>query len=161
MAELGSFNRMRGVAAVELALLIVPLVMLGLATVDFARAMFVYDQLVKSARDGARYLSFFDPTVASEYPVTLAKNRMLYGSTSTTGPKIVPGLEASMIKICDRADSTACPSENFANVAAGSGSINLVKVTISGYQFTPLFPGVSKLSIMTFDPISVTMRQLY
>lgn len=154
-------RQVKGAVAVELALLIVPLVMLVLATVDFARAMFVYDQLLKAARDGARYLSFFDPTVTAEYPTALAKNRMIYGSTSTTGPKIVPGLDASMITICDRADSTACPTETFANVAAGSGSMNLVKVTISGYQFTPIFPGASQLTTITFDPISVTMRQLY
>lgn len=153
--------RMRGAAAVELALVSIPLVMLVLATIDFARAMFVYDQLVKSARDGARYLSFFDPSVPAKYPVALAKNRMIYGSTSGTGPTIVPGLTTSMISVCDRADSTACSGETFANVATGSGSINLVKVTISGYQFTPIFPAVSKLTTITFDPISVTMRQLY
>lgn len=153
--------RMRGAVAVELALVSIPLIMMVLATIDFARAMFVYDQLVKSARDGARYLSFFDPSVANKYPVALAKNRMIYGSTSGSGPTIVPGLTSAMISICDKADSTACAGESFANVATGSGSINLVKVTISGYQFTPIFPGVSKLTTVTFDPISVTMRQLY
>ncbi|MGE5472161.1 MAG: TadE/TadG family type IV pilus assembly protein [Bacteroidota bacterium] len=165
MSRLSFSNRhpgcMRGAAAVELALVATLLVMMVLAAVDFARAMFVYDQLVKSARDGARYLSFFDPSVAAEYPTTLAKNRMLYGSTSSTSKPIVPGLTAGMISICDRVNSAACPGETFADVATGSGSINLVKVTISGYQFTPIFPGVSKLTTIVFDPISVTMRQLY
>lgn len=156
-------KRMRGAAAVELALISIPLVMLVLATVDFARAMFVYDQLTKAARDGARYLTFFDPTIAAEYPTAKAKNRMLYGTASPTDttPTIVPGLTTGMISICDRADASACGSETFANVATGSGSINLVKVTISGYVFTPIFPGVSKLTTITFDPISVTMRQLF
>ncbi|HJW24926.1 MAG TPA: TadE family protein [Rhodocyclaceae bacterium] len=153
-------RRHRGVAAVELALVAIPLVMMVLAAIDFARAMFVYDQLVKSVRDGARYLSFFDPTAGGEYPVELAKRRVLYGSTSGGSP-IVPGLTASMISICDQTDSSACPGETFANVDTGSGTINLVKVKISGYRFTPAFPGVSKLTDITFDPISSTMRQLY
>lgn len=152
-------NKMRGAAAVELALVSIPLIMMVLATIDFARAMFVYDQLVKSARDGARYLSFFDPTVPAQYPTDLVKNRMIYGSTSSSGPVIVPGLAASMITICDHVDASACPGETFANVPTGSGSINLVKVTITGYRFTPIFPGASKLAAMTFEPISVTMRQ--
>lgn len=156
-------KRMRGAAAVELALVSIPLVMLVLATIDFARAMFVYDQLAKAARDGARYLTFFDPTIAAEYPTAMAKNRMLYGKANPPygTPTIVPGLTTGMISICDRADASACGGENFANVATGSGSINMVKVTISGYVFTPIFPGVSKMTTITFDPISVTMRQLF
>lgn len=154
-------GRMQGAAAVELALVAIVLVMMVLAAIDFARAMFVYDQLVKSARDGARYLSFFDPSVAAEYPTTLARNRMLYGSVTASGKPIVPGLTAGMISICDRVNAGACPGEVFGDVPTGSGSINLVKVQISGYQFTPIFPGVSKLTQIVFDPISVTMRQLY
>jgi len=159
-SSLGSRRRMRGAAAVELALLSIPLFALVMAAVDFGRAMYVYDQLVKSARDGARYLSFFDPTVAAEYPTELAKTRMRYGATSGS-MTIVPDFTAAMIKICDRADASACPGETFSGVVTPSGSINLVKVTISGYVFTPIFPGASKLTTITFDDISVTMRQLY
>ncbi|WP_346284582.1 TadE family protein [Zoogloea sp.] len=154
---------MRGVAAVELALVSIPMVLLSVAAVDFARAMFTYDQLVKSARDGARYLSFFDPSIAAEYPTALARSRMVYGMASPPAgtPTIVPGLTTAMIAICDRTDSSSCPGETFANVPTGSGNVNLVKVTISGYQFTPIFPGGSRLTAFTFEPISVTMRQLY
>ncbi|MEZ5610213.1 MAG: pilus assembly protein [Rhodocyclaceae bacterium] len=60
-------KRMRGAAAVELALISILLVMLVLATVDFARAMFVYDQLTKAARRRA-LPDLFDPTIAAEYP---------------------------------------------------------------------------------------------
>jgi hypothetical protein len=152
---------MRGAAAVELALVSIILVMLVLAAVDFARAMFVYDQLVKSARDGVRYLSFFDPSVPGNYPIALAKNRMIYGSVNGGGNTIVPGLTADKISVCDRVNSNACPGEIFADVPTGSGSINLVTVKISGYQYDPIFPGVSKVTTLTFEPISVTMRQLY
>lgn len=156
-------RRMLGAAAVELAFVAIPLVMMVLATVDFARAMFVYDQLAKAARDGARYLSFFDPSDPGKYPTVLAKNRMIYGMASPPpGAKpIVPGLTESMISICDRVHSEGCKDGPFADVPTPSGSINLVKVTISDYTFTPIFPGVSRLAAMKFDPISVTMRQLF
>lgn len=154
---------MLGASAVELAFVSIPLILMVMAVVDFARAMFVYDQLAKAARDGARYLSFFDPTIAAEYPAGLAKNRMIYGMASPPPGKgpIVPGLTTAMIAICDRGDSSACPGESFANVLTPSGSINLVKVKISGYTFAPIFPGASKLTTLAFEPISVTMRQLY
>lgn len=154
-------HRHRGAAAVELAVLAIPLIFMVLAAIDFARAIFVYDQLVKSVRDGARYLSFFDPTVPAEYPIELAKNRILYGSTTATASPIVPGLTAAMISVCDRANANACPGETFADVDTGSGTINLVQVKISGYPFTSIFPTVSKLTAITFEPISATMRQLY
>lgn len=155
-------RHMKGTAAVELALVSIPLVFITLAAIDYARAMFVYDQLDKAVRDGARYLSFFDPNDPQNYPVQVAKNRMRYGSVSGSGPTIVPDLDFSMISVCDSVTSTDCPGETFADVpAGGSGTINLVKVTISGYQFTPIFPGVSRLTTITLDPISVTMRQLY
>ena len=152
---------MRGAAAVELALVAIPLVLLVLALVDFARAMFVYDQLAKSARDGARYLTFFDPTVATEYPTALARNRMMYGvvmGPDDSSRKPIHGLKDSMIVICDR---VRCPEDGLGNVETGSGTINLVKVTITGYRFEPVFPGAAQLAGIIFDPISVTMRQLY
>lgn len=153
-------KRMHGAAAVELAFLSIFLVSFVLAAIDFARAIFVYDQLVKATRDGARYLSFFDPSLPGNYPTTLMKQRMLYGSVSQSGDPIVPGLTANMISICDRVDSSACPGLSFADVPTGSGSINLVRVTISGYQFAPIFPGASRLASFSFEPISSTMRQV-
>lgn len=157
----GSRRFVRGAIAVELAFVSIPLILMAVAAIDFARAMFTYDQLTKSVRDGARFLSGFDPTAPSEYPVGLAKNRMVYGSTSGTTP-IVAGLTVGMISICDRIDSSApsCAGESFADVPTPSGPINLVKVTISGYTFTPIFPGVSLLVPTTLEPISATMRQV-
>jgi len=157
-------HRSRGAVAVELAFVAIPLTLMVLATVDFARAMFVYDQLAKVARDGARYLSFFDPTEVVSYGTAkdMAVSRMIYGTANPgDGAKpIVQGLAAGMIEICDRSDSAKCPGDQFANVVTPSGTMSLVKVTIANYVFTPLFPGASQLTTFTFEPISVTMRQL-
>jgi Flp pilus assembly protein TadG len=155
--------RSRGVIAVELALVSIPLVMMSLTVFEYGRAMFLYNTLVKATRDGARYLSGFDPTDASNYPTANALNRVVYGYhpvPSNTQP-LVPGLTASMVGICDRVSASACPSQTFVNVPAGaSGTVNLVTVRITGYTFVPLVPGVSRLLSVTFDPISTTMRQV-
>ena len=153
---------MRGAVAVELALVSVPLIFMAVAAIDFARAIYTYDQLVKAVRDGARLLSGFDPTIPAEYPSALARNRILYGATSAPpdGATIVPDLAPGMIFICDRVSSAACPGQTFANVPTGTGSINLIRVEIRNYTFTPVFPGISRLTTITFEPISATMRQL-
>jgi Flp pilus assembly protein TadG len=156
-------KRSRGVIAVELALVSIPLVMMSLAVFEYGRAMFVYNSLVKATRDGARYLSGFDPNDASNYPTTNAINRVVYGMHPVPSgtPALAQGLTTGLVTICDRVNSTACPSETFLNVPAGaSGTINLVKVQITGYTFVPLVPGVSGLLSVTFDPISTTMRQV-
>ncbi|MBK6675952.1 MAG: pilus assembly protein [Rhodocyclaceae bacterium] len=162
--QLPKYQKYRGAVAVELAFIAIPLVFMVLATIDFARAMFVYDQLAKAARDGARYLSFFDPTIAAEYPTDMAKSRMIYGTANPAdgATPIVPGLTPEMIEICDRINSGGCAGGPFGDVPTPtSGTINLVRVSITGYTFNPSFPGASRLAAFTFEPISVTMRQLY
>lgn len=157
-----TLTRQRGAAAVELALVAIPLVMLVVASVEFARAFILYDQLTKAVREGARFLSFFDPTVAAEYPTATARNRMVYGTASPApgASPVVPGLTTAMIQICDRTNASACPNESFADVATGSGSrINLVTVRISGYVFQPIFPGLTRVGVVQFEPISATLRQ--
>lgn len=149
----------RGAVAVELALLSVPLILMILAGIEFARVVLTYDQLVKVTRDGARYLSGFDPTVAAEYPVSLARARMVYGAPSGAQP-VVPGLSTGIIQICDRIDSAACPGQDFSNVATGTGAINLVRVQIVGFIYQPIFPVGSIIGPITFEPIGTTMRQV-
>lgn len=46
-----------GVAAVEFAILLIPLLLIVAGIIEFGRAFWYYDALVKSTRDGARFLS--------------------------------------------------------------------------------------------------------
>jgi Flp pilus assembly protein TadG len=136
--------------AVELALLTVPLVLLTLGAIEFARIVLTYNQLVKVTRDGARLLSGFNPETPADYPIAAVKSRM----------QVVPGLSPSMIQVCDRIDATACPGLTFANVPTGLGSVNLVRVQVNGYQYEPVFPLANLLPSVRFDTISTTMRQV-
>lgn len=148
-------RRLCGAAAVELALLVVPLVLMTLATIEFARIVFTYNQLVKVTRDGARYLSGFDPSDGL-YPKEIARARVLKPDDTNI---VVSGLTLEMIEVCDRLVSTACTGD-FANVATALGSMNLVRVQITGYTYQPIFPMSGLFGPITFEPIGTTMRQV-
>lgn len=154
-------KKQKGVAAVEFAILLIPLVMLGYGTAEFGRAIYQYNTLVKATRDATRFISRHDST-STDYPIDDAKCLVVYGKTcaSSSSTSLVPGLLTSMIEICDKTHSTACPGESFAAVDTGSGVINLVKVKVSGYEFTSLIPFVTGFNKLKFGDIATTMRQI-
>lgn len=156
-------NRQRGVAMVELAIVLPLLLAICFAITEFGRAIYTYNTLAKSARDAARYLS----TQASGSGYNTARNLVAYGNPAGTGTPLMPGLNSSnmgsMVAICDASTCSA-------NLNQGSNpTINTVTVTITGYQFTPLLDllgftrfysgGTSSITSIGFGNISVTMRQ--
>lgn len=154
-------NRQRGVAAVELALVLPLLLAICFAVTEFGRAIYTYNTLAKSARGAARYLSTQGAGNTSAWAT--ASNLVVYGDPAGTGTALVPGLKSSMVAICDASNCSA-------NLNQGTyPTINTVTVTITGYTFTPLLDllgftrfytgGTSSITAITFDNISVTMRQ--
>ena len=140
---------MRGVVSVEftilMAFLYIPLV---LGTVEIGRVLFEYNNLVKSVRNSAKYISLTSatlPTYATE--VANAKCLAAFGNIGCTGSPIVPGLTIAKISIA----TTDAGSP-------GTVAIKLVTVTATGYQLgyvTNYFSGGPK----AFNDISATMRQ--
>lgn len=143
----------RGVAAVELGLLMVVLVPLTFGITEYGRAMYQYNTLVKNVRDATRYLSEQAPGTAN----AAAKCIAVYGNTGCTAPALIPGLTTAMVDVCDSLDSTLCPGVTHLNVATGSGNVNLVTVKIKNYPFTSLVPVYAPS--FTIENISATMRQ--
>jgi hypothetical protein len=142
----------RGVAAVEAAFLLVPLVILLLGTAELGRVFYQYNSIAKATRDGARYLSMMAPGVGHG----AARCLVVTGSPTCEEVPLVKGLAISHVNICD---ATTCAATH-ANVAAdGSGVpvMNLVTVTVAGYQSVNFLP--IPVPSIEFDPISVTMRQ--
>lgn len=143
--------RQRGVALVELALIIPLLLLLTFITTEFGRAMFEYNAVTKATRDAVRYLSFQTPGTH----ITEARNLMVYGNLAGTGTPLARGL-------------------SLANVPAGScctwqttGSnpvVTTITVRVSNYNFRPLFASVFGLSFgdangnIVFSDITATMR---
>lgn len=168
-------SRARGVAAVEFAIVLIPMVLLATGVAEFGRAIYQYETLTKATRDAARYLSVWLPTDAA-YPVSQAQCLVVYGSTTcgASGTELVPGLKTSMVTICDAQHTTGCgdasdPSQ-FANLptydannnaASGtaSGAINVVEVKIKGYSYQPIpvYPGITSIP---FSNIITVMRQV-
>jgi hypothetical protein len=155
-AGLPSPKRQRGVAAVEFGLLIIPLTLMLFGLTEYGRAIYQYNTLVKATRDATRYLT----TVAPGNGWTEARCLATRGDLTCNAPLLAPGLTADKVEICD---ATNCAGTH-ALVPTGSVAVNLVTVTISGYQFESLinFP-LAGLSIgapdITFGDISNTMRQ--
>ena len=147
----------RGVAAVEMGLLLGPLVLLLFGATELGRAIFSYNMLDKTVRDAARHLSQHgpgDPDIAAQ-AVCLA----VYGDaavstlgTCTGTTPVAPGLTASNIVTCD---ALSCASTH-AGFPTGLGTINLVSVRVQGYSFSSLVSFV--VPSMTFNNIEVTMR---
>ena len=146
----------RGVAIVELALVLLPLVLLLSATADLGRAFYTYDTLLKAARGGARYLALSstpdDTTVQGE-----VKNLVLYGDVTSSGTPLVSGLTSSMVQICT---PTLCDADhaNVPIVGSAGNTMALVSVRIVGYTYTSVFSAVLPATF-AFRPINVTMRR--
>lgn len=146
-------SRQRGVAAVELAVLLTPLVLMLFGATELGRAVYTYNVLDKTVRDAARHLSQHaagDTTIAAE-----ATCLAVYGTTDCTGTVVATGLTKSMVTVCDATQVSPCTT-TYANQATGSGSVNLVSVTITGYAFKSLAAFV--IPNISFKPVSVTMR---
>ena len=142
--------RQRGVAAVEMGLLLTPLVMMIFGTTELGRAIYSYNTLDKTVRDAARHLSQHGPgdTVVADEARCLA----VYGTDDCTGTPVAPGLTVGMVSICD---ATLCAGTH-ANQSTGLGSVNLVTVGIQGYAYNSLVQFV--VPNMTFNNISTTLR---
>ncbi|HEY9065127.1 MAG TPA: TadE/TadG family type IV pilus assembly protein [Burkholderiaceae bacterium] len=145
-----SRSRQRGVAAVEMGLLLIPLVLMIFGTTELGRAIYSYNTLDKTVRDAARHLSQHGPgdaTVAAE-----ARCLAVYGTDDCTGTAVAPGLTTAMVTICD---ATLCPATH-ANQPTGLGAVNLVTAGVQGYAYNSAVQFV--IPDMTFNNISTTLR---
>lgn len=152
MRPVNTLYPQRGVAAVELAILLIPLVLLTFGITEYGRAMYQYNTLAKGVRSAVRHLSVNSAGDATQ--IGIAKCLAVYGNAACTGAPLVPGLTTAMVSVCD---TTNCASTHL-NQSTGSGVVNLVSVTISGYVFTSIVPSLAPN--ITFGDLSATMRQV-
>lgn len=152
-------NRQHGVAAVELAVLLFPLLTILFGITEFGRVMYQYNTIAKAARDAARLLSTQAPTDPDyQTLVNEATCTAVYGNPGCTGVPLLPNLAASMISICD---PVRCPATHAA-VTTGTGVVNLVTVTIGGSSAPYTFTSFASVAVPSFSfaAVSVTMRQV-
>ena len=83
----------------------------------------------------------------------VAQYLAVHGNIAGTGPALAPGLTTAMVNICDATD---CPGTH-AGVATGTGVVNLVTVSITGYTYQSMLTHVAPATL-PFNDISVTLR---
>lgn len=142
-------SKERGVAAVEFALLIVFLLAVVTGIIEFGKAFWYYDALVKSTRDGARFLSLsrVSPTVGIDSAlITQAKDQMVTAVTAAN----VPSFTSADISVsCD----PNCTTPDHVTV-----SISAYPITIGGW--IPVFvPTGTTTWSSTLSPYT-TMRYM-
>ncbi|MBS3996939.1 MAG: pilus assembly protein [Hydrogenophaga sp.] len=151
----------RGVAAVEMAIILIPMLVLCFGITELGRALYQYNGLVKSVRGAVRYLSQQSLANPSDGETAdglrlKARSLALCGDINCSGkPALVPNLTLDMISVCD---ALSCPATH-ANVPTGEGTTSLASVRIGAggtpFPFTSLVPWV--VPNIAFGPITVTM----
>lgn len=144
-------RRNHGSQLVELAITLPIIIMLMGAGAEFGRFFYTYTTLTNAVRSGARHASKWEINSSWTKPET--EKMVVYGDYSNTsnGP-IVPGLTTANVKVTANG-----PSEH---------AIQSVTVSITGYQYTPLFDlgkltGISALSLKIPMNASATMKQIF
>ena len=159
-----------GAAAVEFALVLIPLLVLAFGIVEYGRAIYHYDIVAKSVRSASRLIATYDPSDTTSFSnaATQARCLAVFGKTTCEVGAIplAPGLSTSHIKICTRASVAQCPDLQVSDVqnvvtGSGTGNIQLVVVRIEGYQFGFLgLPFTGAGPSLQFNTISSVMRGL-
>jgi Flp pilus assembly protein TadG len=136
----------RGVALVELALVLPVLLVMSFIVTEFGRAIYQYNTITKSVRDAARYLTTQTP--GSSAAVTAAQNLVVYGTTTAGSTPLALGLTTAMV-------SASWPAPTGTNPP-----ISTVTVTVSGYTFRSLMLSAFGLPFgnVPYSNITATMR---
>lgn len=161
-------GKQKGVAAVELALIIGPMLILVFGITELGRALYQYNALVKATRGAVRYLAQQDmanllPAQRSAVYATTKALAVCGAPTCTAAtPALAPGLTTANVSLCDYV-TPACQSTHL-GVQTGQGSVDLVSVTIGGtdaqaFKFTSLVPWV--VPDITFSAIKTAMASRY
>lgn len=137
-------SRQKGVALIELALILPLLLLLAIVTTEYGRALYHYNAITKSMRDAVRYLSVQTPGTK----LVETRNLVVFGNTTGTGSPLVPGLTVTHV---------AAPVWQ---TVSTNPVINTVTVTVTGFTFQPMFASVFGVAFgnVPYSDISATMR---
>ncbi len=142
-------HQQKGVAAVELALIMVPMLILCFGIVEVGRALYYYDGLVKATRGAARYLTQQDLNDTASYNAAVAIARSL----AICGKKICAASDPKLVLGLDNPSQVTVTS--YPTVLTGAGSVSLVSVNIASVNFTSFLP--YSIASFTYSPVKVTM----
>lgn len=161
----------RGVAAIELALIMIPMLIAAFGVTELGRALYQYNSLVKGTRDAVRYLAQQDLANADSAELTTIRNRAtalaVCGQLSCNGQQpLAPGLSETKVALCDYLNDPV--SHN--NILTGQGTVDLVTVRVGStcanvqddtnvVRFTSLVPWI--VPSIDFGTVKATMVSRY
>lgn len=135
-------KRQSGMHITEMAFVGLLLSLLMLATIEFARALFTWNAAVDATRRGARVAA------VCQMNNSAIKTVAVYGTDSSSGPALVPGLKTSNI--------TVSYLDSSGTVTTSVTAVKYVRVAITGYKFHFFIPGLPN-STITLPSFETTM----
>jgi len=145
----------RGAALIELALTIPFLILLSWIVIQFGQALYEYNTVTKSVRDGVRYFSMQAvpvPTPTTDTCPTAVTYLVRYGQTTQGSTPLARGLNSDAMVKCTWQSTGASPL------------IVTATVTVTGYRFLFMLGSVFGTRLddgqggLTFSNISASMR---
>lgn len=155
----------RGVAAIELAIILPILMLLCFGTLEAAHALTAYKRLLGHTALATRYLASVSPGNGTIEAQCLVMTGKPSSSLPCTGTPILPGLANATITVADASNAPATKRSQLTSSSTGGLRVNLVTVTVRNYQHKMLLGNalggiVGQSSTITFAPVSATMRQV-
>ena len=166
-----------GAAAVEFAIVAPLLVLLFAGFMEFGSLLFQQQQLEKSVRDAARYLSYYSSSTWTSSPGTFscstgtdpssylvaAENMVLYGSTCSGSSPIITGMTAAACTgttspwVCGQVTITSSSTSVTAPAGSTTGtscSMTIPTVTVS--VSTPYSDVIGLLSLLGMSSFTLS-----
>ncbi|KJV05892.1 TadE/TadG family type IV pilus assembly protein [Methylocucumis oryzae] len=129
----------RGSVTVEFALAGALCLMLIFAAVECARLLFTWNSLADMTQRGARAAAVCPP-----FDDAISGIAVFNDPTSSGISQIIPGLDTSHIQV-EYLDAAG-------NAGAAGAAIQFVKVSINGYEYTPVLLGIFGLNAPITPP---------
>jgi Flp pilus assembly protein TadG len=158
--SINTSHRQRGTMMVEFVIVAPILLLLMLGISEFGHALYQYNSLTKSVRDGARYLAkeatvgSTDTILIDSTDITRTENLVVYGNTTGAGVPKVPGLATSHVTVSCLGGGTACPGVEHVVVTAQWPYQSIMGAAL------PMFGFGADLSLGLTLNTTVTMRAL-
>lgn len=155
----------RGVAAIELAIILPVLMLLCFGTLEAAHALTAYKRLLSHTTLAARYLASLAPGNGTIEAQCLVITGQPSSTLPCSGTQVLPGFANATITVADASNSAATKRSQLTSADTGGLRVNLVTVTVRNYQHTMLLGNalggmIGQSSTITFAPVSATMRQV-
>lgn len=98
------FCKQTGLVTVEMSIALPVMMLLMLATAEFGRLFYQYNELTKAVGAATRYLSEHSLNSSGVFTIStedagIARNLVLFGTPASSGTLLLPGLNANNIQV--------------------------------------------------------------